>query len=118
MICIAPSAIVCSPDEQNRLIVCAGTSTGSPARSAESRATLSPCDASGIAQPHATSSTIAALDAGAVERLLHHERGQLDGMRRGERSILLALGHRGADGRNDHDVVGLSGLGLSVTIHL
>jgi hypothetical protein len=60
MICIAPSAIVCNPDEQNRLTVCAGTSTGSPARSAERRATLRPCDASGIAHPHATSSTIAA----------------------------------------------------------
>ena len=34
-------------------------STGRPARSAERRAPLSPCDASGIAQPQATSSTIA-----------------------------------------------------------
>ena len=49
-------AIVCSPEEQNRLIVIALVSTGSPARIAAARATFMPCSASGIAQPMITSS--------------------------------------------------------------
>src|SRR5213080_4551156 len=58
MICCAASAMVCRPDEQNRLIVADGTSTGNPARSDASRATLSPCDASGIAHPQKMSSIV------------------------------------------------------------
>src|SRR5581483_1504533 len=60
---MAPSAIRsaiiwidCTPDEQKRLMVIAGTSTGSPAPSAAMRATFMPCSASGIAQPITTSS--------------------------------------------------------------
>jgi hypothetical protein len=49
-------AIVCRPDEQNRLMVMALVSTGSPARIAAARATFMPCSASGIAQPMITSS--------------------------------------------------------------
>ncbi len=49
-------AIDCRPDEQKRLIVIAEHSTGSPARKLATRATFSPCSASGIAQPRITSS--------------------------------------------------------------
>src|SRR5262249_51023614 len=52
----ALSAIACNPEEQNRLIVIADVSTGSPARSAAIRATFIPCSPSGIAQPRITSS--------------------------------------------------------------
>ena len=59
MIDCAPSAIVCRPDEQKRLMVAEGTSTGIPARNELNRATFRPCDASGIAQPQRMSSSIA-----------------------------------------------------------
>ena len=65
MICCAASAIVCSPLEQKRLTVCAGTSTGKPARRLAIRATFIPCSASGIAQPMMTSSISLASTAGA-----------------------------------------------------
>ncbi len=52
----AAIAIDCSPEEQNRLIVIAGTLSGSPAFRAQMRATFIPCSASGIAQPRITSS--------------------------------------------------------------
>ena len=53
----AASAIACSPDEQNRLMVKAEVVTGSPARRLAMRATFIPCSASGMAQPRITSST-------------------------------------------------------------
>ena len=43
MIRSAAMAIDCKPEEQNRLIVIAEISTGSPARSAALRATFMPC---------------------------------------------------------------------------
>src|ERR1019366_8587316 len=52
----AAMAIACKPEEQNRLIVTADPSTGSPARSEAMRATFIPCSASGMAQPRMTSS--------------------------------------------------------------
>src|SRR6478736_1023994 len=51
----AASAIACTPEEQKRLIVIAGTLSGSPASSTPMRATFMPCSASGIAQPTITS---------------------------------------------------------------
>src|SRR5262245_4869765 len=54
----AAVAIACRPLEQNRLIVCAGTSTPRSASSEISRATLRPCSPSGIAQPSTTSSIL------------------------------------------------------------
>src|SRR6185436_19844596 len=48
--------MACSPDEQNRLTVTADAVIGTPARRLAIRATLSPCSASGIAQPRITSS--------------------------------------------------------------
>ena len=57
-------AIVCNPDEQNRLTVIALVSTGSPARIAAARATFMPCSASGIAQPMMTSSISDAAKSG------------------------------------------------------
>ena len=50
-------AMVWSPEEQNRLTVCAGTVSGIPASSEDSLATLYPCVPSGIAHPMMTSST-------------------------------------------------------------
>src|SRR5215208_2749517 len=50
-------AMVCSPEEQNLLTVCAGTVSGIPASSEDSLATLYPCVPSGIAHPMMTSST-------------------------------------------------------------
>jgi len=49
--------IDCSPDEQKRLMVIAGVSTGSPPKSDAMRAMFSPCSPSGMAQPSTTSST-------------------------------------------------------------
>ena len=57
-------AIVCNPDEQNRLTVIALVSTGSPARIAAARATFMPCSASGMAQPMMTSSISDAAKSG------------------------------------------------------
>ncbi len=54
----AAIAIACRPLEQNRLMVWAGTSMPRSADSAISRATLSPCSPSGIAQPSTTSSIL------------------------------------------------------------
>src|SRR5262245_6772371 len=50
-------AMVCSPEEQKRLMVAAGTAGGSPARRLAMRATFMPCSPSGMAQPRSTSST-------------------------------------------------------------
>lgn len=50
-------AMVCKPDEQNRLTVVPLTVTGKPARSAAWRAMLPPVAPSGYAQPRITSST-------------------------------------------------------------
>jgi len=47
----AANATACTPDEQKRLMVCAGTPIGKPASSAPIRATFMPCSPSGIAQP-------------------------------------------------------------------
>jgi hypothetical protein len=57
MILSAAIAIVWSPEEQNLFTVWAGTVSGIPARTEESRAMLYPCVPSGIAQPMITSST-------------------------------------------------------------
>src|SRR6185503_13191523 len=54
----AAIAIACRPLEQNRLMVCAGTSGPRSASSEIRRATLSPCSPSGIAQPSTTSSIL------------------------------------------------------------
>src|SRR5271156_668783 len=64
MIRSAAIAIACKPDEQNRLIVSAETSTGNPARSDAMRATFIPCSASGVAQPRMTSSISLASSCG------------------------------------------------------
>jgi hypothetical protein len=60
----AAMAIACRPLEQNRLMVTAEVSTGSPPSSAARRATLRPCSPSGMAQPSTTSSTMSGLMAG------------------------------------------------------
>src|SRR5690349_3817162 len=60
MIRCAATAIVCSPDEQNRLIVMPAVVTGQPARMAICRAMLRPVAPSGLAQPMITSSISAA----------------------------------------------------------
>src|SRR4051812_31625359 len=57
--------MACRPDEQKRLTVTADVVTGMPARRLAMRATLSPCSASGIAQPRITSSISAASTPGA-----------------------------------------------------
>jgi len=57
MIRSAAVAIVCRPEEQKRLTVCAGTSTGTPAFIAATRAMFIPCSPSGKAQPMMISST-------------------------------------------------------------
>jgi hypothetical protein len=62
--CCAAIAIDCNPEEQKRLTVIAGLSTGRPARRLAMRATFMPCSASGIAQPRITSSISAAASAG------------------------------------------------------
>ncbi len=51
----AASATACTPEEQKRLMVIAGTVSGSPASSTPMRATFMPCSPSGIAQPTMTS---------------------------------------------------------------
>ncbi len=48
--------MACTPEEQKRLIVMAGTLSGRPARSTPMRATFIPCSPSGMAQPTSTSS--------------------------------------------------------------
>ena len=53
----AAMAMVCSPEEQNRLMVTPETVTGQPAISAIWRAMLPPVAPSGVAQPISTSST-------------------------------------------------------------
>ena len=58
MIEAAAIATVCDPEEQKRFTVTAGTSTGSPARSAAMRATFVPDSPSGVAQPSITSSIV------------------------------------------------------------
>ena len=55
----AASAMVCRPEEQNRLTVRPDTVTGIPARMAIWRAMLPPVAPSGLAQPMITSSTSA-----------------------------------------------------------
>src|SRR5687768_14428376 len=56
----AASAMVCSPDEQNRFTVMPGTLIGQPARMAIWRAMFQPVAPSGLAQPMTTSSTSSA----------------------------------------------------------
>src|SRR5262245_14866315 len=56
MIRSAAYAMACRPDEQKRFTVTADAVIGTPARRLAIRATLSPCSASGIAQPRMTSS--------------------------------------------------------------
>src|SRR5258706_8810927 len=51
----AASATAWTPEEQKRLIVIAGTLSGSPASRTPMRATFMPCSASGIAHPTITS---------------------------------------------------------------
>ena len=53
----AAMAIACRPEEQKRFTVTPPVVTGSPARSADTRAMLWPVAPSGIAQPRMTSST-------------------------------------------------------------
>jgi hypothetical protein len=60
----AAMAMACSPEEQKRLMVTAGTVSGSPARSAATRAMFMPLSPSGVAQPRMTSSTMSAATAG------------------------------------------------------
>src|SRR5215467_2614799 len=62
----AAMAMDCSPDEQNRLMVMADASTGSPARRLAMRATFIPCSASGMAQPMITSSISLESSAGTL----------------------------------------------------
>jgi hypothetical protein len=52
-----PVTMACSPLEQKRLMVCALTLFGSPARNTALRAMFRPCSASGMAQPSTTSCT-------------------------------------------------------------
>src|SRR4051812_12478483 len=60
----AAYAMAWSPDAQKRFTVTADAVTGTPARRLAIRATLSPCSASGIAQPRITSSTSAGSSPG------------------------------------------------------
>ena len=64
----APVARACSPDEQKRFIVIAGTVIGRPARRTARRATFMPCSASGKAQPTTTSSMTAGSNWGTFSR--------------------------------------------------
>ena len=64
MIEAAAIAMVCDPDEQKRLTVTAGTSCGSPARSAAMRATFVPDSPSGVAHPMMTSSIVSGASSG------------------------------------------------------
>ena len=59
MMCCAAIAMVCIPEEQNRLTVVPDVVTGNPARSAICRAMLLPVAPSGMAVPMMTSSTSA-----------------------------------------------------------
>jgi hypothetical protein len=52
-------AMVWEPEQQKRLTVMAGTSTGKPAANEIRRATFMPCSPSGMAQPRTMSSTSA-----------------------------------------------------------
>src|SRR4051812_34588199 len=58
----ATIAVDCRPDEQKRLMVIAGTESGTPARKPTWRATLRPCSASGCAHP----STMSSMTAGST----------------------------------------------------
>ena len=87
------------------MTVVAGTSTGNPARSTDSRATLSPCDASGIAQPQITSSMSLGDDTGPTDGSLEHFGREIDGVNVGERAVLLPAPDGGADGGDDNGVV-------------
>ena len=74
----AARAIACSPDEQKRLMVMAGTVFGSPARSATARAMFIPASPSGNAQPRITSSISLRSDLRVfLQQRLHHDRGQI-----------------------------------------
>ena len=53
---ISAIAIACSPEEQSRLTVAPGISTGNPARSTAIRAMFQPDSPSGCAHPRITSS--------------------------------------------------------------
>ena len=64
----AASAMAWRPLEQNRLMVIALVSMGSPPSKLATRATLSPCSPSGIAQPSTRSSTISGLTFGLRAR--------------------------------------------------
>gem|GEM_PF-3213171 len=68
MIRSAALAIVCRPEEQNRLTVCPGTLSGRPARWAAIRATFIPWLPSVMAQPSSTSSTSAGSSPSARRR--------------------------------------------------
>ena len=58
------------PDAQKRLTVTPPTVSGSPASSAPRRATLSPCSASGIAQPTIASSIVVGSSPGTCASAL------------------------------------------------
>ena len=100
----AANAMACRPDAQNRLTVTADASTGIPARRLAMRATLSPCSASGIAQPRITSSiSAAATPAARLKPSRMTIGGELVGTRRSKRPA-WRLSDRRAHRRDDQRV--------------
>jgi hypothetical protein len=63
---------------------------------------------------------MARVDAGAIERPFHHERGELDGVRRGQRAVLLSPGDRVRTAETITTSSGLSGRSVLsvISIHL
>src|SRR6185437_9958708 len=64
----AARAMACRPLEQKRLMVIALVASGSPPRKPATRATLSPCSPSGMAQPMTRSSTSSGFTCGTRAR--------------------------------------------------
>ena len=109
MIRSAAMAIACKPDEQNRLIVMAGTSAGRPARWLAMRATFIPASPSGMAQPRMTSSMSLGSSPG-TRRIasLHGDGRKIVRPRRAQRA-LERFSYRRADGTYDDGVSHLIG---------
>ena len=101
----APEAIACRPDAQNRFIVTADASTGTPARRLAMRATFRPCSASGIAQPRITSSTSRGSTPGARRSASPMTAAAISSGRTVLQRAVRRLADGGARGGNDYSVL-------------
>ena len=101
MIDCAPLAIVCMPEAQALLIVCAGTASGMPARMPTCRAGFGP-DPAWRAWPISTSSTVAGVEPRRASAPPWPRPRQLGRMHVPQRTAVAA--DRRARGADDHDV--------------